>query len=87
MLELEKKSIAERGWYPLNRNLLIDTKLRSTMTVEEATEEKDTSVIIPYHTTEKYVEINDTAPTFNPMFLPTPTATTDRPNLKDGMAA
>ena len=32
-----KKAIAERGWYPLNRNLLLDTTLRATMTEEEKT--------------------------------------------------
>ena len=57
------------------------------MKVEEATEEKYTGVVISYHATANYVEIDDTAPTFDPMFLPTPTTTTNRPNLKDGMAA
>ena len=28
----DKVAIAERGWYPLNCNLLLDTQLRSTMT-------------------------------------------------------
>ena len=30
-----KKAIAERGWFPLNRALLLDSGLRATMTEEE----------------------------------------------------
>ena len=56
------------------------------MTVEEATKEKNTGVIIPYHTTANYVDINNAVPTFDPRFLPTPSATTNQPNLKDSMA-
>ena len=57
------------------------------MTVEEAREEKDIGVIILYHATANYAEIDDITPTFDPRFLPTPIATTDKPNLKDDMAA
>ena len=31
----KKQAIAERGWYPLNRNILLNDELRSTMTPAE----------------------------------------------------
>ena len=55
------------------------------MTVEEAMEDKDTGIIIPYHATANYVEIDNTAPIFDPRFLSNPTTTTDWKHLKYGM--
>ena len=57
------------------------------MIVEEATKEKDTGVIVPYHATANYDDINNTVPTSDPRFLLTSSATIDRPSLKDIMAA
>ena len=34
-VEKNKQAIAERGWYPLNRNILLNDELRSTMTPAE----------------------------------------------------
>ena len=34
-VEQNKQAIAERGWYPLNRNILLNDELRSTMTPAE----------------------------------------------------
>jgi len=35
-----KKAIAERGWFPYNRNLLNNEEIRATMTISEADDEK-----------------------------------------------
>ena len=38
-VEKNKQAIAERGWYPLNRNILLNDELRSTMTPAEVQNE------------------------------------------------
>lgn len=38
-VEKNKHAIAERGWYPLNRNILLNDELRSTMTPAEVRNE------------------------------------------------
>ena len=43
-----KNTIAERGWYPLNRNILLNEELRSTMTPTEVCNEMiSDSITIP----------------------------------------
>ena len=43
-----KNAIAERGWYPLNRNILLNEELRSTMTPTEVCNEMiSNSITIP----------------------------------------
>ena len=34
-VESNKKSIAERGWFPYNQNLLMHKQLRDTMTMKD----------------------------------------------------
>ena len=41
-----RKAIYHRGWYPLNRNLLLDKDLRETMTSEDK-EEENKSELFP----------------------------------------
>ena len=48
-VETNKVAIAKRGWFPMNRNLLLNAQLRSTMTNGGQTDDADTSVILPYH--------------------------------------
>jgi hypothetical protein len=36
-----KRAIAERGWFPYNRNLLLNPKIRATMTKKQIEEEKE----------------------------------------------
>ena len=42
-----RKAIAERGWGPLNRCLLLDKAIRGTMTDEECAEEGNRGIITP----------------------------------------
>ena len=48
-IESNRKAIAERGWYPFNRNLLLLPELRETMTEEEKNSEAENGIIIPEH--------------------------------------
>ena len=86
-VETNKVAIAERGWFPLNRKLLISTQLRSTMTKNEQRDETGNGVIIPYHATDNFVEIADNEPTLDLQYLPPPPQPSTRPNLKSGMSA
>ena len=86
-VETNKTAIAERGWFPLNRKLLIDTQLRSTMTVNEQRDERTNGVIVPYHATDNFVEIADNEPTLDLQYLPLPPLPASRPNLQSGMSA
>ena len=56
-VETNKVAIAERGWFPLNRKLLISTQLRSTMTDNEQRDKTGNGVIIPYHSTMNFVDL------------------------------
>ena len=40
-----KTAIAERGWCPYNRNLLLDPKIRGTMTPDDKKREKDRGLV------------------------------------------
>ena len=57
------KDIAERGWFLLNCNFLLDTQLWATITAEEQDKESTSRIIIHYHKTANYVVINDFTPT------------------------
>ena len=43
-MESNKKAIRDRGWFPLNRNLLLHPEIRCTMTVEEKNNELKTGI-------------------------------------------
>jgi len=89
-VEPNKIAISERGWGPLNRNLMLDKQLRSTMTAAEKGKEKepDSGITIPYHQRQNYIVIDDSAPTLDTKFItPLPPPIIDRPNLSNGMAA
>ena len=57
-VDSNKKAIAERGWFPYNRNLMTYPIIRSSITKEEKDEEISTSseIVLPLH---KRVEITD----------------------------
>ena len=86
-MEINKVAIAERGWFPLNRKLLISTQLRSTMTDNEQRDETGNGVIISYHATYKFIEIADNEPTLDLQYLPPPPQPCTQPNLQSGMLA
>ena len=50
----------------MNQNLLLDTQLCSIMTDGDQKDEADTGVILPYHATYNFVEINDAILTLDP---------------------
>ena len=58
-----KKAITERGWNPLNWNIILDTAVRATMTKVEIESEKESGIVIPYTLTASYVEIDELLPT------------------------
>ena len=65
-VESNKKAIAERGWNPLNRNLLLNPQIRSTMTQDERDNEE---VEIPSHLKANFRLQDADAPNFDPSFL------------------
>ena len=85
-IDCNRTAIVERGWFPLNRNLLLDKQLRSTMTTEEQDEEAGEGVILPYTASDNYAIIDETAPTIDVQYLP-PVAAHQKPNVQNGMAA
>ena len=60
-----KTAISERGLLALNRNLLLDTKLHSTMIDKKQGEEECGEIILPFHATSNYVEISESPPTLD----------------------
>ena len=69
-IDSNRTAIVERGWFPLNRNLLLDKQLRSTMTTEEQDEEADEGVVLPYTASDNYAIIDETAPTLDIQYFP-----------------
>ena len=65
-VETNKKAIAERGWFPYNRNLLTYPDIRSTMTEVEKAAESEKNIILPSH---HFVE-DLTMPTLDEKYLP-----------------
>ena len=58
IVESNKKSIVERGWYPYNRNLMTYPEIRASITKEEAENEllNTSKIVLPL---QKRVEITD----------------------------
>ena len=83
-----KKAIAERGWYPYNRQLMTSPHIRSSITAEEEENEllPNSSVILPIQTRESIIDLSHSEPTVNPTFL-SPTPVTATPNFTTGVAA
>ena len=48
-VDTNKKAIAERGWFPYNRNLLTYQDIRSTMTEVERAAKLEKKIILPSH--------------------------------------
>jgi hypothetical protein len=57
-VDTNKKAIYERGWYPLNRMLLLDPVLRETMTERDVQKEKEEG-LNPMHDRELQQEFSD----------------------------
>ena len=76
-IRTNKVAIAARGWWPYNRNLLLDDKICATMTDDEKLKEPDRSIILPTHRFENYVDLTQKEASCDPQFLPkiTPEAT------------
>ena len=68
-----KKAIAERGWWPYNRNLLLHTKIRATMTDDEKSKEFERNIIFPTHRNLHYVDLTKKTSTFDPSYIRTVT--------------
>ena len=79
-----RKAIADRGWWPYNRNLLLHPKIRATMTVKELEKEPSRSIIIPTHRITNFVDISIEQPTLDAKFLPP--VDTKKLNLGQGTA-
>jgi hypothetical protein len=60
-VDKNKKAIAERGWFPYNRNLLRNEELRATMTEREAKEDRrlNTEVTISASTNSSVSSLSD----------------------------
>lgn len=69
-VKTNKQAISERGWYPYNRNLLLNAQIRATMTNEERNNEKG---LVPIHLKQNYIEIDDDAPFYEQKYLQKPT--------------
>ena len=84
-----KKEIAERSRYPLNRVLLLDAGLRTTK-IEQEQEEKTTSDLILTQSTLPILNTTPpTTPTYDPTLLAVPPSNTPRDplNFPQGTAA
>ena len=46
-----------------NRNIVLDTALRATMTKTEIETKKEPEIVIPYTLTDNYVELDESLPT------------------------
>ena len=83
-----KKAIAERGWFPLNRNLLCHPEIVSK--ISQKYKELELSVIYK-QSTKKIISTVKNSPTFDTQFVPTPpsseeTAATAVLNFSSGLA-
>ena len=85
-IESNKTAISERGWFPLNYDLLLDTKLCSTMMDEEKGEEERGKIILSYHASSNYVEINKSSPTLDIQYFLIPPITTQKLNIHNYMS-
>ena len=83
-VQSNKKAIADRGWNPLNRNLLLHTDIRATMTAQEREIETTSKEIIPPRLFKKAINVE--APNHDAKFLHPPTKEV-KVNLQSGTAA
>ena len=82
-----KKAILERGWFPFNRNLLLDSNLRSTMNAQDKENEKnDEDVIISSKTHDYFAEQAKNLPNYDPKFIPQ-NQSAQRMNFTSGISA
>ena len=71
--ESNKHAIAKRGWFPFNRNILLNVEVRGTMTKgDHEREENNNSIIIPQHSKDNFISIEDGDPTYDPIYLKAP---------------
>ena len=90
-IKYNKKAIAERGWLPYNRALILHPTIRSSITNEEEELElgDSTKIIIPQHARHKIIDLANDDKRFNHRYVtapPTNPAATI-PNFKSGVAA
>ena len=64
-IEKNRNAIANRGWNPLNRNLLTMPDIRGTMTEDDLSNESSNNVFLP---TIKACANEDTSPSYDPFF-------------------
>ena len=85
-----QNAIADRGWYPFNRNLLTLPEVRATMTMTELEEELVSSIVISTQTTTcTTLAVTKPTPTFDPQYLnaPPPPADSLALNYSTGTSA
>ena len=58
-----RKAIADRGWGPLNRALLLDATIRTSMTIQETEEEASYSILVPSRPPPSCTDIVPYSPT------------------------
>ena len=80
-----KKAMVERGWNPLNRNIVLDTAIRATMTKIEIKTEKESGILILYTLIGNYAKLDESLPTVDVQYL-SQNINPSKPNLKGGMA-
>ena len=90
-VKLNKKAIFDRGWYPYNRNLLIDPSIRASITKEGDKNEVlvTSTIILPKKAKEHIIFIcKNQQPTFGPTYLENPgNEEIKEVNFATGMAA
>ena len=89
-IEYNKKAIAERGWLPYNRALMLHPTICASISNQEEELElgDSTKIIIPQQASHKIIDLTKDAPSFNPRYVtapPTDPAATI-PKFKSGVA-
>ena len=69
-VESNQKAISDCGWWPFNHNLLLNVKIRATMTEEEKEVEPSRKIVIPTHRNVNYIDLSKKAPTFDHKYIP-----------------
>ena len=86
-----KKAIADRGWFPLNRALLLNKTLRTTMTDEQRAEESESSIVcVPPSTNDPITPAKipaSASPLINHQYLAIPELEREPLNFPQGTAA
>ena len=75
-----KKSIAERGWFPYNHNLMTYPIIRATITKDEEDKERleNSYVILLLQIKVHITNLKDTSTTFDPKFLVKPISDSEK---------